>query len=280
MISEKVKPKILSELSQNLSKYNFKTLSQIEGFKILNDKIITVLNKYCPLNSNKPTYKNIYRTNMPKFVRDKRKDKLKDRNKLVKLKRKRSDITEIQNSRMDFKTTRRKFKTSFRPIKRRNKKNRIASNIKNKCNIWKLNKDLMENKNVKSNDPIVINDLSGTKLVNHMSKYLLDRANLVTDEEIDENSQYLPLPAQSHEKISDCIPINIPDIKMLLKPKKEPASLACGPDTISHKHLLDLLPSIEEPLNDILNKPLEFLGDINLNYNRLIPKGFSKTTLL
>jgi len=39
--------------------------------------------------------------------------------------------------------------------------------------------------------------------------------------------------------------------------------------------LLDLLPSIEKPLNEILNKPLEFLGDINSNYNRLIPKGFS-----
>ena len=61
----------------------------------------------------------------------------------------------------------------------------------------------------------------------------------------------------------------------LLKNGKLFLSLACGPDTISHRHLVDLLPAIKEPLNIMLNKPIEYLGDISLNYNRLISKTFS-----
>ena len=274
LISDKIKPKILSKLSEKLSQFNFNTLSQKEGFRIINDNILSILDEFCPLNSNKPSYKNIWNTNMPKFVRDMKKEKFKDRNSLVIAKRK-EQVTKTLKARSSFKSSRRKFKTLFRPYKRRKKKNKITTKIYKKTNIWAQNKALQEDKNVKPNDPVVINDLTGTKLADHMSNYLLERANLVSDDEITQNYKYLPLPAQSKEKISECIPITKLDIKLLLKPKKEPASLACGPDTISHRHLLDLLPSIEEPLNEVLNKPLEFLGDISLNYNRLIPKGFS-----
>jgi len=108
-----------------------------------------------------------------------------------------------------------------------------------------------------------------------MSEYLIKRANLVSDLEIEKYSEFIPLPSQYPKDIDKCIPGEKISVEDLLKNRKSFISLACGPDTISHRHLLDLLPAVSKPLNIMLNKPLETLGDISLNFNRLISKTFS-----
>ena len=61
---------------------------------------------------------------------------------------------------------------------------------------------------------------------------------------------------------------SIPD---LFKSKKKP-TLAAGPDTISHRHIMDLMPAIEGVLQMAIDKPLNEFTDIKSNYTRLLSK--------
>jgi len=56
-----------------------------------------------------------------------------------------------------------------------------------------------------------------------------------------------------------------------MRDKKKP-SLSAGPDTISQRHVIDLLPALEEPLQLALGKPIDKLPDVSHNIIRLISK--------
>ena len=57
----------------------------------------------------------------------------------------------------------------------------------------------------------------------------------------------------------------------MYKPKKY-KSLACGTDTISHRHIIDLGPSIFKTLQKIIDKPLNGFHNIQCNFTKLISK--------
>ena len=61
------------------------------------------------------------------------------------------------------------------------------------------------------------------------------------------------------------------DVEKLFKTKKKP-NLSCGPDTISLKHVEDIMPCIKPALQTAINKPLKSFVDIKHNFNRLISK--------
>jgi len=70
------------------------------------------------------------------------------------------------------------------------------------------------------------------------------------------------------------------DVDKLFNGKKKP-SLAAGPDTVSHRHIVDLMPSISGCLKASLDKPLLEFTDIRKSYTRLLDKErvTSKTVL-
>ena len=48
--------------------------------------------------------------------------------------------------------------------------------------------------------------------------------------------------------------------------------MACGPDTLSHRHIMDVLPAIRISLQKAIDKPIDDFDDINVNFSRLLSK--------
>ena len=104
-----------------------------------------------------------------------------------------------------------------------------------------------------------------------MASYLDSRAKLVPSEEVENCSAYIPYPKNPPD-CKVCFDENIEyDVEKLFKSKKKP-NLSCGPDTISLKHVEDLMPSIKPALQIAVNKPLNSFVNIKHNFNRLISK--------
>ena len=111
-----------------------------------------------------------------------------------------------------------------------------------------------------------------------MADYIYNRARLVPVDLSANFAEKIPIPSTRPAEIIDIdesTPVNIkkcyrvpdPDHKRATKP-----SLACGPDTISLRHITDLMPSIEPILQMAFNKPFDKFHNISSNFNRLISK--------
>ena len=114
---------------------------------------------------------------------------------------------------------------------------------------------------------ISIKGKTETELANHMASFFAARAKLVTDQEASKYINQVPIPDVENDIEID---INIEktyDVEELFKGKKRP-SLAAGPDTISHRHISDLMPVLKPVLQKAVDKPLEKFPDITRNYIR------------
>ena len=141
----------------------------------------------------------------------------------------------------------------------------------NSFSSWELIQKFDNPKNIdNSNKELSIDGYTGDALVNHMAEYIFKRAKLVSEDDIKSHRSFLPLRNPESTKILDLDETEIFLVDDLYK--SETPSLACGPDTISHRHIIDLLPAIREPLQLALDKPILKITDTESNFNRLISK--------
>merc|ERR1712127_818005 len=104
-----------------------------------------------------------------------------------------------------------------------------------------------------------------------MARYLENRAKLVPSEDIEKCSEFIPYPKKSPTEKVHFNDDKKYDVKTLFNTKKKP-NYSCGPDTISLKHVNDLMPVIKPVLQTAIDKPLKSFVDIKHNFNRLISK--------
>ena len=152
----------------------------------------------------------------------------------------------------------------------------MSNDIKNSKHIWEFINNNKPSKIVEMDQAILeIDGNTKNLLAEHMAEFLFKRAHLVSDPEALSESAAVPLPNFSvREKISLSEDTTY-DIHELLKTKSKP-SLACGPDSISHRHIMDLLPALETPLQVMVNKPIDKFVNLSLNFSRLISKTNAK----
>ena len=116
--------------------------------------------------------------------------------------------------------------------------------------------------------------LAGDNLAQFLAEFLFDRAHLVSDSTILEHRAKIPILTMRNEDPIGLVPKKY-DVKKLFNVKNK-TSLACGPDTISMRHIQDLFPSIEKFLQKAVDLPIDKFPDIRENYNRLILKDSSE----
>ena len=107
-----------------------------------------------------------------------------------------------------------------------------------------------------------------------MANFFNKRAHLVSDEDAEKHAEFVPYPTHvdpSQVDIDDDFDYDVED---LFNGKKKP-SLAAGPDTVSHRHIVDLLPALRNALQTAIDKPLMEFQDITRNYIRLLDKNGS-----
>ena len=158
-------------------------------------------------------------------------------------------------------------------------KNFVQKAIDEGKNIWQSIKKFQPSKRVDtSRSTIQINGKSGVDLANHMANFIAGRAKLVSTTQVSEHSEFIPYPTdkiiniEGHDREnSSDVGEKVKTVHTLFKPKKK-ANLAAGPDTISHRHILDLMPAIEPVLTAAIEKPINKFPDISRNFNRLISK--------
>ena len=189
--------------------------------------------------------KRMYRFTMSKETRLKRRKSLNLWYKLKRVQRENNQDPNIPKLLEQYRKAQKVFNSSKKKDKRRYFRNLITLKIQNKVYPWEIVKLLRPKLHVPDNQTTVINNKTGTGLANYMADYLYKRANLISDEEIKNNSEFIPLPKQFPKDISECSIDNEICVSTLLKNGKSFLSLACGPDTISHRHLVDLLPAIK-----------------------------------
>lgn len=276
-------PKAKLMLHEELQNYSEKwaNLTQSECFEIVEASIRKVLDEFCPLNPDKPKEVRVWRDRLSKEFRVAKNRRLARLNDLRKAtaQLKRNPTSEFYQRKRMLKLEKFKYETKrYRTIirKEKNIKNREeSSEIKKDPNkIWKF---------VHSNDPIESNNDSSKMVIdghekedmaNHMNEFLFERAHLVDDMLISEFAEYIPLANFDYcePKPVDEIIVNEIPVRELYFPKGCKPSLACGPDTISHKHIFDLFDVLEKPLQFAMDKPLDGFNNIFKNYTRLIKK--------
>jgi hypothetical protein len=104
-----------------------------------------------------------------------------------------------------------------------------------------------------------------------MANFFLERAHLVDEQDASTCVDFIPGPTASWDTEIDIDDDILYDVNTLFKSKKPP-SLAAGPDTVSHRHVMDLLPAIGDHIQSAIEKPLDKFTDISTSYTRLLSK--------
>ena len=135
-------------------------------------------------------------------------------------------------------------------------------------------------------DLLEIGGKTGNDLVNHMAGFLYKRANLVSSTQVNAYANHIPWPTNiPAETICLDDETEFPrretdfDAEKVYNKGSKP-SLACGPDSISLRHLDDLMPTLKRVLNLALNKPVDKFHNISTSFNRLISKDPGKNKAL
>ena len=243
-------------------------MSQSEIFEYITMTVNHYLNYHNPINSSKPVVKRIYNFVFSKKTQDLKKKFTRSRDELTKLKRN-------SNNDPSFLAYRTKLHNELR-----NKKNRSAQGDKEKYNSSRIIQDLdpknsksiftvlknIQNQRKPSNnsESVMMNGYSKVELANHMSNFFDQRAHLIPDTDIIENKEFIPFPMKNFNML-ESIEIDSTNLsaRELFAPKRgKKPTLATGPDSISHRHILDLMPSLEKVLDIALKKPIDSLGAV------------------
>ena len=97
----------------------------------------------------------------------------------------------------------------------------------------------------------------------------------MTDKDIIKCRGSLPILTMRNESVIDLDDSVKYSAKKLFNVKNK-TSLACGPDTISMRHIQDLFPSVEKFLQKAIDKPIDKIIPVRENFNRLILKDSSE----
>ena len=247
-----------------------------EGMQIIENSLVTVLNKFCPMNSSDMQTKKTYRIVCSKEtdkLRDKKRKLLRKRDKLSRrIKQNPRDKAVLERHSMTvekLKIVTKDFKKSLQKDKLRLFEDDCNKYITHQQGIWEFSKTC-DQKAAKRTEPLILKNKQGVELANHMKDYMNMRANLVEQSVIDAHSEYVPLSKKKVEVYHTVK--NYLDPRKLYFPTGKKPSLACGPDTISHRHIYDLFEVLEPWLGIIVNKPIDNFHNASTNFTRLIPK--------
>ena len=129
------------------------------------------------------------------------------------------------------------FKKSLKRDKITSFRDECEDYTNNPQGFWKFSKDC-DPQQKQTKEPLVLKNKSGVELANHMKDYMHNRAHLVSTDVIKSHEKYIPMPSKT-VVIHDTCRNEIKPRDIYFPPGKKP-SLACGPDTISHRHIYDL----------------------------------------
>ena len=259
----------------------FEKANRVESMRLISDLLIQVLNIYSPLNEPGMLTKRIYRFTMSPELRKLKKLLVCAKNKwrmAVRQKKKSRIVTVCRDK---HRVLRNRYNRAVKSCKHKQKASKLYDGIMSHNNIWSIIKKFLPDPDYRPPSVTMeIKGKSGKELADHMAKFFYDRAHLVSDEEALACEAFIPTPSEFPS-----IEIDIDDsmkytVAELFQGKKKP-SLAAGPDTISHRHIVDLMPSLADSLQASLNKPLMEFTDIRKSYTRLLDKEVvtSKTVL-
>ena len=231
-----------------------------------------VLDIHNPLNTNEKLRKRIYRFIMSKKTKKLQRNMRKAQDRYRTAKRKKSaSKRKLDELWLSYKRTRNVYNNSARDDKRKYDSSKLYDGVQNSSNVWRILKQFDPTPDESAPKPeISIKGKTGTDLANHMATFFLDRAKLVSDEDAKKNIVHVPVPDVQNDVQIDIIDKKY-DVEELFKGKKKP-TLAAGPDTISHRHIMDLMPVLKSVLQKALDKPLDNLPDVSRNYLRLLSK--------
>ena len=267
------KDEILGEISSILeeNKTHMVSLGQADHLNFIWETIKSVLDRLNPLNRSGELKKKIYRFTISKELKQCLAKVQKARNLWRREKRK-SHSSKAMRLHARYKKLRNEKNMLVKVEKNLHVSSKIYDGIENASSVWEILRKFLPDPHFKAPQPkIEINGKTGVELANHMAKFFLERAFLVSDESAAEHADSIPFPTGTWPDVIDLDDSKKYDVKELFKPKKKP-SLAAGPDTISHRHIVDLMPAIEDSLQAAVDKPLDRFQNINSNYIRLLNK--------
>ena len=253
-------------------------MTQSQIFEWIEDKLKSLLDKVCPLNSTEKVEKKIYRVPVSKEFRALKRKRIKILNRWRS--KNSSDTENCVSLRNKLREITKELRKKFRQEEREYINNSIRKKLSGSKHIWEfINQSKLAKKPNLCPDSLVIAGKSKTDLANHLAQFLDARANLVPDEIAHAASGHIPLPTNVPIEPVEIDNLAEYTVKELYEHKKKP-SLACGPDTISHRHIVDLLPQLSRVLQIAINKPIDKFPNISENFNRLILKVFSLKNLV
>ena len=272
---KKGKLKIVQNELKTIFEENEATMSdmnQLQLFNFIWEKVKGVLDVHNPLNKGGLLKKRIYRFTLSPEVKKLQAQVRDAKNKHRAAKRKKLPTHLLEPIAAKYRELRNKKNQLCKIERNTQMSNKLYDGIKKCDNVWDIiRKFLPDPHYTPPVKKMTINGKSGTDLANHMAKFFFDRAHLVSDEEADVCKNFIPFPKTNWEHEIDIDDSILYDVKKLFKTKKPP-SLAAGPDTISHRHIIDLMPVLEKPLQAAINKPLEAFSDITTSHTRLLSK--------
>jgi hypothetical protein len=264
------------------------TQSQI--FEYLEVTLRATLDLYAPHNDGLKKTRKMFRVPVSDEFRALSKKRFSILGEWRKIRRMNPDIVTL--CKVD--DIRKRLREANNAVKYRHKKdcyeyhrNLMKSDIENSKDVWDFIKRCQSRPtDQRVPDLLNIGGKTGNDLANHMADFLHKRANLVSSTQVKAYANHIPWP-QNIPVDTICLdgetelPRRATDIdaEKVYKKGSKP-SLACGPDSISLRHITDLMPTLKRVLNLALNKPVDMFHNISTSYNRLISKDPGKKQVL
>ena len=267
---ELVRSEIKHVLDQNEEKMS--RLPQSRHLDFIWEIVKSVLDKYNPLNKNGVLKKRIYRFTLSKELRTLQTRVRNAKNKLRVAIRKRYDSDTTLSLKRRYKKLRNEKNVLVRQHRNVQQAEKLYSGIKSNCNVWEIIKKFLPNPHFSPpKRELEIQGKRKKELANHMANFFLERAHLVDEQEAIKFQDHIPVPKREWLEEIDMDDSILYDVRQLFTSRKQP-TLAAGPDTVSHRHIMDLLPAIENEIQNAINKPLDHFTDISTSYTRLLSK--------
>ena len=254
------------------SNVDIASLSQDEHLAFILETVKASLDKHNPLNREGKLVKHIYRFTLSKKAQDLMHETRLARNAWRFACRKKLNCATIHKRREAFKNIRNKKNALVNLEKTSQCAAKIYDGIKNSSCVWEILRKFLPDPHFKPlRQKLEINGKTGIELANHMANFFRERAHLVSDENAADCSESIPFPVEEWSDQLDIDNTIVYDVKKLFKGKKKP-TLAAGPDTVSHRHICDLMPVLEDSLQQAIDKPLLKFSNITDNFVRLLDK--------
>ena len=256
---------------------------QSECFRTIEQNIRKVLDIFCPLNNPEPKTMRIYRElidDKTRVAKNRKKlsfGKLKRAKRQLRKKINEQNLERVERRKRAYKYESKRFKKALKKFQNEKNKSEAEELKNNPSKFWDFIDKCKKIKKSSVASRIKIAGKTGQDLAEKMRDYLYKRARLVSDDDIKKHENYIPLCKKDFKEVhndNDFI-FNKTPVGELYFPKGKKPSLACGPDTISHRHLQDLWSVLEEPIQFAMNKPLDGFWNIDKHYLRLILKADS-----